>query len=113
MPKDPKVENQWQGVDQRTDPLLLPLNTYSNVNGFVYRQGYGARLDGKQLFYVFDSPVISISFAANFAILQTLTGIFTTPLSSLFEVVIAQLQADPDGQILQNDPDGIDLEPNP
>lgn len=112
MPPSSKLnpENQWKGVNERIEPSLLPEDTYSQVDGLVYRHGMGCRINGKQTIHKFDSGVCNIANFLSIVIVQTLNAVYIFPTVVLSEV--GALQSDPLEQNILASPSGETLYPN-
>lgn len=94
-------ENQWKGVNERIEPVLLPEDIYSQVDGLVYRHGMGCRVNGKLALYKFDSAVCNIANFVSIIIVQTLNAIYTIPIADL-SISLDTLQAE-NGDYLQDE----------
>lgn len=85
------VIQRWKGVNQRTQPTLVPDDFFTSSRG-LYFATYGVvRLDGKHLVGRLDGPVFSIFQFGKFAFVQTTTKLWSIPIAEIANFFVLQL----------------------
>lgn len=105
--------HSWKGVDQRSQPTLVPQGYVTNARGCFFGLGENAeRLPGKRLAGKLDGPIFMLFSFEDATLIQTLDTLYIVPTIELLELAIINnlhVILDSDGEFVR-DSDGETVE---
>lgn len=80
------IENEihsWKGVDQRSQPTLVPSGYVTNARGCLFGSGESERIPGKQLAGKLSDPIFHLYNFQEITFVQTFDTLYIVPTLEL------------------------------